>query len=125
MDNTNKTGQPDIVERTVAFSLRIIKLYRELNKDSVGRILGRQLLRSGTSIGANVHEAQAAQSRPEFVSKMYIAFKEARETSYWLRLIGEAQVIRATRLGGLADETHQLTKILAAILLSAKKASRR
>ena len=111
---------PDIAERTVAYSLRLIALYRALESDGAGRILGRQLLRSGTSIGANVHEAQGGQSRPDFIAKMSIAYKEARESAYWLRLMTEAQLIPPAALRELADETEQLTKILSSILLSSK-----
>ncbi len=74
-----KNVKADIVERSITYSLRIIRLYRELEKDSVGRVLGKQLLRSGTSIGANVHEAQGAQSKADFIAKMSIAHKEAYE----------------------------------------------
>lgn len=110
----------DIAERTVAYSLRLIALYRALEKDGAGRILGRQLLRAGTSVGANVHEAQGGQSRPDFIAKMSIAYKEARESAYWLRVIAEAQLAPRAALVELEDETNQLTKILSAILLSSK-----
>ena len=125
MNDELKARVPDILERTIAYSVRVIKLYRELEKDSAGRILGRQLLRSGTSIGANIHEAQAAQTKADFIAKMYIAYKEARETAYWLRLIREAKLVSVNRLAGLADETGQLVKILSAILLSAKQNSKK
>ena len=111
----------DISERTIEYSLRIIRLYRELEKDSVGRVLGKQLLRSGTSIGANVHEAQGGQSKADFIAKMSIAQKEALESRYWLRLIKEAALVQPHLLDGLMDETTQLAKILSAILLSAKR----
>lgn len=111
----------DIVERCVAYALQIIRLYRELDKDSVGRILGRQLLRSGTSIGANLYEAQGGQSRADFIAKVSVAHKEALESAYWLRLIGEAGLTPPNRIGDLADETEQLSKVLASILLSAKR----
>jgi four helix bundle protein len=111
----------DILERSTAYSLRLIKLYRELEKDSVGRILGRQLLRSGTSIGANIHEAQGGQSRADFIAKISIACKEAHESAYWLRLLQEAELISASRICDLRDETEQLIKILSTILLSAKQ----
>lgn len=68
----------EICDRTRAFALRIIKLYQAIRKDEVGRVIGRQLLRSGTSIGANVEEAQAGQSTADFIAKMNIALKEAR-----------------------------------------------
>ncbi len=112
--------KPDILDRSVAYSLRLIKFYRALEKDSAGRILGRQLLRSGTSIGANVHEAQGAQSKADFIAKMSIAQKEAQETGYWLRLTEEAGLIASSQMGGLRDENQQILKILSAILLSSK-----
>jgi four helix bundle protein len=118
-----RSAQPDILERSIAYSLRIIKLYKELEKDSVGRIIGRQLLRSGTSIGANIHEAQGGQSKADFIAKLSIAHKEARESAYWLRLIREAELISASRIQDLIDETEQLIKILSAILLSTKQGS--
>ena len=110
----------DILERTVDYSLRIVKLYRELEKDSAGRVLGKQLLRSGTAIGANVHEAQAGQSKADFIAKISIAHKEARESAYWLRLIQETDLISANRISDLFDETGQLVKILSSILLTSK-----
>ncbi len=113
--------KPNIAERSVTYALQVIKLYRELQQDEVGRVLGRQFLRSGTSIGANVHEAQGGQSKADFIAKMYIAYKEARETSYWLRLIRESHVVSADRLHGIADETEQIIRILSSILLSAKR----
>jgi four helix bundle protein len=111
---------PVITERTVAFSLRIIQLYRQLEKDGAGRILGRQLLRCATSIGANVHEAQAGQSKADFVAKMSVAHKEAEETAYWLRLVSESGLVPAKRLAPLQDETQQIARVIAAILLSAR-----
>lgn len=115
----------DIPDRTIAYSLRIIKLCRELEKTNTGRILGKQLLRAGTSIGANVHEAQGAQSKADFIAKMSIAHKEAREASYWLTLVSKAALVSPNRPEDLSNETGQLIKILSAILLSAKKSSRR
>jgi four helix bundle protein len=81
----------ELEERLFAFSLRIIRLYQRLAKASdLGRIFGKQVLRSGTSIGANYQEAQGGQSRADFISKTSIALKEARETHYWLRLVVES-----------------------------------
>jgi len=111
----------EITERCVEYSLRIIKLYRELEKDSVGRIIGKQLLRSGTSIGANVHEAQGAQSKADFISKMSVAHKESYESSYWIRIIRESGIIPGNRLNDLCEETGQIIRILSAILISSKK----
>jgi len=114
--------KPDIVERSVAYALKIIELYRGIDKDVVGRVLGRQLLRSGTSIGANIHEAQGGQSRADFIAKISIAHKEARETAYWLRLVREAKILPTDRLNDISDETDQVIRILSSILLTAKQA---
>ncbi len=114
------TANPGIVERTVQYALEIIRLYRNIERDSVGKILGKQLLRSGTSIGANVHEAQAAQSKADFICKMSIAHTEARESAYWLRLIQEAHLSTAQVVEKIQDETVQLIRILSAILITSK-----
>ena len=78
-------------------------------------------MRSGTSIGANVEEAQAAQSKADFISKMNISLKEARETHYWLRLIVASQLISESKLLALKTETEEVTRILGAIIASSKK----
>jgi four helix bundle protein len=109
-----------VVERILAFSLRIVQLCRGLEKDGIGRILGRQLLRAGTSIGANVHEAQGGQSKADFIAKMSIAHKEALETAYWLRLLKEANLAAGGQLLALLDETDQLVRILSRILITSK-----
>jgi len=118
--NRGPAGKEAITERTVAFSLRLIKLFHEMEGDGAGRILGRQLLRCGTSVGANVHEAQAGQSKPDFIARMSVAHKEAEETAYWLRLVRESGLVAASRLAPLEDEAQQIARVIAAILLSAK-----
>ena len=110
-----------ILERTVAYSLRVIKLYRVVQQDDVGRILGKQLLRSATSVGANVHEAQGGQSKADFIAKLSIAHKEIWESAHWLRLIAEAGLVSPALLAELLNETEQITKILSAILLTSKR----
>ena len=85
-------GQTKIIELSFSFSLKIISLYRQL-LDKKEFILSKQLLRSGTSIGANIEEATAAQSTKDFILKMTIASKEARETRYWLRLLQESKLV--------------------------------
>lgn len=115
----------DIVKRSIQFSLRVIKLYRVLDKDAVGRIIGRQLLRSAMSIGANIQEAQAGQSRADFISKCSIARKEARESSYWLELIQESKILPAPRLKDLRSEIEQIIRILTSIILTSKQNSGR
>jgi four helix bundle protein len=112
----------DIRERTFDFSLRIIRLCQQLEEQpGVARSLSWQLLRSGTSIGANVEEAQAGQSKLDFISKNAIALKEARETVYWLRLLVGSKIIPVERLSELLTEANELAKIIGSIIVSAKK----
>ena len=115
----------DLCERTFAFATRIVCLCRELDKSpGVSRTLCRQLLRSGTSIGANVEEGQAAQSRADFVSKIQIACKEARETHYWLRLIVATDIVPAKKLAPLVQESNELVAILKTIIKSTREKTR-
>ena len=102
-------------ERTKIFALRIIRLFDSLPKQDSAKILGRQLLRSGTSIGANYREANRSRSNAEFISKIGECLREADETAYWLELLSEAQILPPTRLHDLQDETNQLIAILTAI----------
>jgi four helix bundle protein len=111
----------DIQNRTFEFAVRIVNLCRHLDeKPGVGRTIGRQLLRAGTSVGANVEEAQAGQSKADFISKIAIALKEARETLYWLRLLAASNVLPVERLSGLQTEIAELMRVLGAIIVSAK-----
>ncbi len=116
-------GQPqNIRERAFQFSLRIIRMCQDLDKQSnTGRILGKQLLRSGTSIGANIEEAQAGQSKADFISKNAIALKEARETVYWLRLLEASGFNGSVSSSDVLSEAEQISRILGAIIVSAKK----
>lgn len=118
-----QAGKPrDIQERTFQFALEIVRLCRKLSaRPGVGRTLGNQLLRSGTSIGANVQEAQAGQSRADFVSKYSIALKEARETIYWLRLLRESGEAADEPCQVLEREADEIARILGAIVIKAKK----
>lgn len=114
---------PDVRERAFAYALRTVKLYQALEKqkNGVGHVIGRQFLRSGTSIGANVGEAQSAASRADFINKMTIAQKEARESLYWLRLIEKAEIVPPHRLQPLLQETDEVTAIITSIIVSTKK----
>jgi four helix bundle protein len=106
----------DLGERTFEFARRVVKLCQVLDgTPGVSRTLANQLLRSGTSIGANVEESQAAQSRADFLNKLSIACKEARETHYWLRLLAAADIVGESRLTELLDEADQLIAILTTI----------
>lgn len=107
-----------IVEKTYAFSLRIIEMVKIL-REKREFDLSSQLWRAGTSIGANVEEAQAAQSRADFRSKMSIAAKEARETHYWLRLTLDTKVIPFSQLERLIDDIQEIKRLLTAIVKSA------
>jgi four helix bundle protein len=112
----------DIEERTFAFAVRIVRLCRTLEKKGgVGKALTLQLLRSGTSVGANVQESRAAQSRADFIHKNSIALKEARETHFWLRLCRDAEIIEAKMLGDIIRESDELTRILGAIVVQSRR----
>ena len=110
----------DIRERAFAFAVRIVKLCRYLEKNTnVGKTLISQLLRAGTSVGANLEEAQAGQSKPDFISKNAIALKEARESKYWLRLISATNNFDEKINNGikeLIEEASELSKIVASII---------
>jgi len=109
-----------IQEKTYRFALKIIQLYREMNPQKQF-VLPQQLLKAGTSIGANVEEALGAQSRKDFISKMSIAYKEARETNYWLRLIRDSNVYTSNSLEYLISESNELNKILSSIIKTSKE----
>jgi four helix bundle protein len=98
-------------QRTKNFALRILKLYRSLPKTDEARILGRQVLRSGTSIGANYCAACRGRSRAEFVAKLGIVLEEADETVSWLELIREAAIFPETKLRDLCQEANELVSI--------------
>lgn len=111
----------DITERTFEFARRIVELSRILDETpGVSRVLANQLLRSGTSIGANVEEAQAGQSRADFIAKAYIACKEARETHYWLRLLAATGIATPDATLELTHEANELIAILTTIVKKAR-----
>ena len=106
----------------MVYALRAIKLFRYLqtHKDGAGWILAKQYLRCATSIGANIEEAQAGESRSDFIHKMGIAQKEARESRYWLHLLGESGIIKMTKLNPLIRETEELVAVITPIIVSSK-----
>jgi len=105
-----------MTERAFDFAVRTVNLCRELDAiPGVSRTLANQLLRSGTSIGANLEESKGGQSRADFRAKVSIALKEARETHYWLRLLVAADLVPEQRLAPLMDECNQLVAILTTI----------
>lgn len=111
----------DIKDRTFNFALRIIELSKILYRKRENYILGNQLLRAGTSIGANVEEAVAAYSSDDFIYKMNIALKEARETHYWIRLIQGSNISGLKTLDGLIAEAEEIKKVLGAIVSKLRK----
>jgi four helix bundle protein len=116
-----------IRDRAFAFSLRAVKLFRHLQKqrDGAGWVIGRQFLRAACSVGANIEEAQAAESRADFIHKLGIAQKEARESLYWLRLLGESQIVPKAKLSPLSKETEILIRVLRSIILTTKNGRKR
>jgi four helix bundle protein len=121
--NSESDRPEDIRERTFDYALRAVRLYRALQErdDRSGWILGQQYLRSATSIGANIEEAQSAESRADFIHKYSIAQKEARESLYWLRLIDRSATVKAASLVALLKETDELVAVITAIIVSAKQ----
>ena len=105
-----------IREKSYSFAVRIVNLTRYLKTKKVESVLTNQILKSGTSIAANVEEAIASISRKKFSAKMSISFKEARETRYWLKLLLETQTISVDEYNLLAEECNELEKILFSIL---------
>jgi len=110
----------DLKVRTEQFALRILRLYRALPAKEEARILGRQLLRSGTSVGANYRAACRARSKAEFIAKLGIVLEEADETVFWLELLREGGIVKAEKLDDLLSEAQELTSIFVASLCTAK-----
>lgn len=104
-----------IVDKSKLFALRIIKLYNYLKDEKKEYIISKQLMKSGTSIGANVKEAIRGQSRPDFYSKLNIALKEASETEYWLELLHESEYLNDTFFNSIYEDCEELVKLLVAI----------
>jgi four helix bundle protein len=112
----------DIRDCSFNFAIRIIQLAQYLDKrPGTPRTLARQVLRSGTSIGANLQEAQGGISKAEFIVKNSIALKEARETLYWLKLLVASKIVTQKQTGDLQSEAAELVKILTSIILTAKQ----
>jgi four helix bundle protein len=113
---------PDIVRRTFEFAVRIVRLCRYLEKKSgVPKNMIWQLAAAGTSVGANVEEGQAAQSKPDFITKYSIAQKEARESAYFLRVFIASGLLSVKQASALVDEANQLAAILASSIVTARR----
>ncbi len=120
-DQENKKREPvDLRTRTKAYALRIIRLYAILPKTAPAQVIGKQLLRSGTSVGAHYREATRAKSDPDFVSKLEGALQELDETLYWIELLVEAELIDRQRLNNLIHESDELIRILVTMVKKTK-----
>jgi four helix bundle protein len=123
MNNTPQqmTAKRDLRARTKAFALEIIRLYAALPRASVAQVLGKQMLRSGTSVGAHYREAKRARSSAEFVSKVEGALQELEETTYWLELLEEARLAEPTLTRHLLEEAEELIRIFFSSAKTAKR----
>jgi four helix bundle protein len=109
-----------ILERTKSFALRIIRLYGSLPKTTEARVIGNQVLRSGTSVGAHLREGKRSRSNAEMISKTEAALQELEETVYWLELLAESGIVKAELLADLSKESDELTAILVASVKTMK-----
>lgn len=109
-----------VKEKSFRFAVRVVKLCEFLRSTKNEHIITKQLLRCGTSIGANIAESRYAQSRPDFVSKLSIAMKEAAETDYWLRLLYETKYLTQRQFASLMYDCDELEKLLASIIKTTK-----
>ena len=110
----------DLRRRTKEFALRVIKLFRALPKTEEARVLGRQILRSGTAVAANYRSACRARSRADFISKIGITVEEADETAFWLELLVDANIVKKDRIENLLVEADELVRIFQASRTTAK-----
>ena len=116
----NERKENIIAIKSYAFALDIVQLYRELIEQKE-YVLSKQILRSGTSVGANVHECIAGESKKDFIHKLAIALKEVHETSFWLNLLKDSEFITSERFEPLKKDCIELTKILNSIILTTKQ----
>lgn len=107
-----------VLIKSMDFAVRIVNLYKWLNYEKQESVISKQLLRSGTSVGANLHEAQEAISPKEFESKVYISLKEARETEYWIELLFKTEFLDKAQYESLKDDCSELLKMLVSITKS-------
>lgn len=110
-----------LTDKAIAFSARILKLYKFLTEEKKEYIVSKQIVRSGTSIGANITEANYGQSKADFISKLHIALKESAETIYWLKLLVRTDYLTQQEYSSLITDCEELLKILTASINTAKK----
>jgi four helix bundle protein len=122
MNESEQGERVDLRVRTKHFALRVIRLFTALPRRIEAEVIGKQVLRSGTSVGANFREAHRARSNAEFTSKLGDCLKELEETCYWLELLCDAEIISSDRLAPLQDECNQLIAIMTTISIKVKSA---
>lgn len=110
-----------LIDKSISFAARIIKLQRHLIKDKKETVISKQIIRSGTSIGANINEANYGQSKADFISKMHIALKETAETEYWIKLLNMSEYIDDKMSRSLLDDCLEIKRMLIASLNIAKE----
>ena len=114
-------AQADLRKRTTEYALRIVRMYASLPKNTQAQVLGKQVLRSGTSVGAQFRESQRSESDADFVNKLQGALQELDETAYWLELLVASGLVEEAKLAPLRKETDELTAILVTIVTRVKK----
>jgi four helix bundle protein len=119
-DERGVSKKLDLRMRTRSFALRIVRLYTSLPKTAEAQVLGKQLLRSGTSVGAHYHEATRSRSNAEFISKIEAGLQELEETVYWLNLLIDSDKVKKEQVTDLCDEADELTAILVASVKTVK-----
>ena len=110
-----------LLDKSFIFAVRIVKLYKYLCSKKKEYVLSKQLLRSGTSIGANINEAQDAQSKNDFISKLSISLKEARETKYWIELLRETDYLTDKEANNILEDLIEVIKLLVSIIKTTKE----
>jgi four helix bundle protein len=120
MEKTMNDESCNLKERTKKFALRIIRMYCALPKSTEAQVLGKQVLRSGTSVGAHYREATRARSAAEFISKLEGGLQELEETGYWLELLSESCIVSPRELSGLMEEASELNAMLTASVKTVK-----
>jgi four helix bundle protein len=124
MGENKRAERVDLRVRTKQFALRVIRLFCALPRTAEADVIGRQLLRSGTSVGANFREAHRARSDAEFVAKVGECLKELDETCYWLELLIDAEIVASDRLSSLLEECNQLIAVMTTIAKKVKANAR-
>ena len=122
MSSSNGKENP-VLDKSYKFALRIVKLHAYLSKELKQFEISSQILRSGTSVGANIEEAIGGASKKDFINKLTISYKEARETKYWLRLLKDSEIIESSLAESLLNDCEELLRLLYTIINSTKQNS--